>query len=139
MRFVAPISEAVAVCDIPDITVNREFDEYLSLFLLAGLVLLYYQHCIRFLITHIDMVYILALIADIYHIVTPIQVFGIIELPPDMPGFPAFFSSEALKSSCHPRSVYPFGKTNLFPLGFGIFSFSIFFNRGIILLSVLRH
>jgi len=48
MRFVAPISEAVAVCDIPDITVNREFDEYLSLFLLAGLVLLYYQHCIRF-------------------------------------------------------------------------------------------
>lgn len=79
------------------------------------------------------MVYILALIADIYHIVTPIQVFGIIELPPDMPGFPTFFSSEALKSSCHPRSVYPFGKTNLFPLGFGIFSFSIFFNRGIIL------
>lgn len=68
------------------------------------------------------MVYILALIADIYHIVTPIQVFGIIELPPDMPGFPTFFfSSEALKSSCHPRSVYPFGKTNLFPLGFGIF------------------
>ena len=28
---------------------------------------------------------------------------------------------EALKSSCHPRSVYPFGKTHLFPVGFGIF------------------
>jgi hypothetical protein len=37
------------------------------------------------------MVYILALIADIYYIITPIQVFGVIELPPDMPGFPAFF------------------------------------------------
>lgn len=45
----------------------------------------------EYIITHIDMVYILALIADIYHIVTPIQVFGIIELPPDMPGFPTFF------------------------------------------------
>ena len=37
------------------------------------------------------MVYILALIADIYYIVTPIQVFGVIKLPPDMPGVPAFF------------------------------------------------
>lgn len=48
MRFVAPIAEAVAVLDIRNITVRREFDEYLSLFLLAGLVLIYYQHYIRF-------------------------------------------------------------------------------------------
>lgn len=91
MRFVAPISEAVAVCDIPDITVNREFDEYCPSSSLRVLSCFTISIAFDFLITHIDMVYILALIADIYHIVTPIQVFGIIELPPDMPGFPTFF------------------------------------------------
>lgn len=39
----------------------------------------------------VDVKYVHVGEAILYHIVTPIQVFGIIELPPDMPGFPAFF------------------------------------------------
>lgn len=47
MRLIAPIAEAVAVYDV-ETSVRGQFNEYLSLFLLSGFVLLYYQYWIQF-------------------------------------------------------------------------------------------